>query len=106
MAATHTTDGDKTISGCTAGCPIIVGHKPKSGKITGCWVRVKSGSNIGLSTNHHYFLGLQQNDWLAGEGVLNMDGGMSYTVVPTSTSVVFNLSGLSDDGDTIYFYKQ
>ena len=92
--------GDKTITGCTVGKPVIVVHKAVgSGNWGWCYIRVKSGTAYSTTSGHHYFLGVaaaSSNDYRGGVGDL--------VIIPNATTVVINLDGCSDD-DAVYVYK-
>ncbi len=98
LASTITSTGDKTITGCTAGCPIIIGYKMGGTASEGsrAFVSVKSGANIGIvsPTSWYWTLGTQNG------------GSMSFIVIPTATSVVLTIGKNNTQAlGTVYVYK-
>ena len=98
LASTITSTGDKTITGCTAGCPIIIGYKMggTASEESRAFVSVKSGANIGIvsPTNWYWTLGTQNC------------GSMSFIVIPTAASVVLTIGKNNTQVlGTVYVYK-
>ena len=104
LVSTQTTDGDKTITGCQVGQPIILGHKSVANKSTGCWYKVKSGCAFGTVGYHNYFMGLQDAD-VSSTTLKNIDGPVSAVLIASATTVVVTLWALSDDGDSVLIYR-
>ena len=104
MAATwnKAAGGNKTITGCTIGKPIIFVHKPLSNVDAPVWCYIKplSGCINGTTTGHHYLLGTYYYY------PSDVDGGgiASMVLVPTATSVVIDISNNTDD-DCVYVYR-
>ena len=100
LAATWsiTAEGDKTISSCVVGEPVILCHGAGSASTnaSGCFIRIKSGANSGLAANW-YGMGLH------GQGNAFSE---VFVIIPTATSVVCNFT-MSDTGSNnkIYVYK-
>lgn len=112
-----------TITGCTPGKMLIVGHANAEGKATSCGIRVVSGSLIGFGdhTTAFYRLGTTNVSFKTVElthntdepqtipnGVVGerlLDYSMSFVIIPTSTEVKFEVMDLIDDSDILYIYK-
>ena len=106
-------DGDKTITGCVVGQPIIFAHKaiavPEDGNESGwCTLSFKSGvTNTRVSAKNKYYLGSVDNEYAneTYEGAMCGAGGVANIIlIPTATSVIVTIAG-SDSDDIIYVYR-
>ena len=102
LVTTITTDGDKTITGCTVGQLILFLHAQTAQKGTGafCYIEGVSGSKAGLVKNQHYIIGTTQSD----DGFSAGSGCNIFAVVATATSVVVHV-GATDGDDSLYVYR-
>ena len=94
--------GNKTVTGCIVGKPLIIGHKALSSIVHGswCYINTVSGAKMGITQNGVYVIGTFED---AGNGFTC--GGMNtFIVVPTATSVVLRIDG-ADNDDELYVYQ-
>ena len=91
---------EKTITGCTAGQPIIIAAV-SSVVTSDVWTvhfKVKSGATMATSPSSRGFpLGVTTY-------VDRQSGGASYVIIPTATSVTIQLYDVDND-ETVYIYR-
>ena len=93
LRATRNCDGNWSITGLTVGKPLYITH---SGGHS-CHIQVLSGTNdfVGHAYNIgavYYYLVVQSSSG-------------AYIYIPTSSTVTFNISNASDDGDVLRAYQ-
>ena len=89
-------DGDKTITGCVVGKPLIIVHKPLKNGFGSCYINPKSGT-VNQFSGHHYAIGVYDGNSATGSGP------SCFVCVPTATTVVLNIQEASAD-DCLYVY--
>ena len=109
LAATYTNLGDnkyvsKTITGCVAGQPIIIGCKTTYNADFTIGFKVTAGSNIGMTNGIYYRLGTYWSISGIAESAQQVASVPSCVIVPTATSVTISFFDL-DDSETVYIYK-
>ena len=103
---TRPANGNKTISGCIVGKPLIIGHAAITSNDSAerSWFCIKtvSGAKTGVTRDNSclYMIGVA---WDSGYGA-TMDGANTFIVVPTASSVVVYIDGAFND-DEIYVYQ-
>ena len=99
---TKPADGQKTVTGCIVGKPLIIGHKALSktdANGSWCMINTVSGAKMGMTQNSAYMIGtFDYRDAFDGAG------NNTFIVVPTATSVVLQISG-ADNDDELYVYQ-
>ena len=97
-----TEGGQKTITNCIIGKPIIIVHKPLkvSDNPISCQIKAISGvANASGNEYHHYAIGT-----IGSQGIGNGGGPSSFCCIPTETTVVVTIYSGADD-DCLYVYK-
>ena len=115
-------DGYYTITGCTPGKMVVIGHSNPDGAATACGIRVVSGSIMGRGTHPGAYYRLGTNAlWInatASDPNANppytsegnwpesyTDYSMSFVIIPNSDTLVLQIIEMDDDGDILYVFK-
>lgn len=98
---TKPADGQKTVTGCIVGKPLIIGHKALSSVVSGSWccINTVSGAKMGITQNGVYVIGTSEIT-----NTFEVGGSNTFIVVPTATSVVLQIGG-ADNDDELYVYQ-
>ena len=103
---TRPADGNKTITGCTVGKPLIIGYagitSTDDAARPWCLIKTVSGAKTGITRDNNcvFMIGCA---WDNGYGA-TFDGSANFIVVPTATSVVVRINGAAND-DELYVYQ-